>query len=60
MPVLIAQHMPPGFTKLFAERLDTLSPLRMREAVAGEQLRAGQVWIAPGDYHLALTREGPW
>lgn len=59
VPVLIAQHMPPGFTKLFAERLDTLSPLRIREAVSGEQLRAGQVWIAPGDYHLALTREGP-
>jgi len=59
VPVLITQHMPAGFTKLFAERLDTLSPLRIREAVAGEQLRAGQVWIAPGDYHLALTREGP-
>lgn len=59
VPVLIAQHMPAGFTKLFAERLNTLSPLRIREAVAGEQLRAGDVWIAPGDYHLALTREGP-
>jgi two-component system chemotaxis response regulator CheB len=59
VPVLITQHMPPGFTRLFAERLDSLSPLRIREAVAGEQLRAGQVWIAPGDYHLALTREGP-
>ncbi len=52
--------MPPGFTKLFAERLDT------PPAVCGSarrwperQLRAGQVWIAPGDYHLALTREGP-
>ncbi len=58
-PVLIAQHMPPVFTKLFADRLDSLTPLRVREAVAGEQLRTGQIWIAPGDYHLALTREGP-
>lgn len=59
VPVLITQHMPAGFTKLFAERLDTLSPLRIREAVSGEQIRAGQVWVAPGDYHLALIREGP-
>ncbi|WP_224246236.1 chemotaxis-specific protein-glutamate methyltransferase CheB [Hyalangium gracile] len=59
VPVLITQHMPPVFTKLFAERLDTLTPLQVREAVAGEQVRAGQVWVAPGDYHLALVREGP-
>jgi two-component system chemotaxis response regulator CheB len=59
VPVVIIQHMPPVFTRLFAERLDSLSPLQVREAVAGEQLRAGQVWIAPGDYHLALTRDGP-
>jgi two-component system chemotaxis response regulator CheB len=59
VPVLIAQHMPPVFTKLFAERLDTITPLHVREAVAGEQLRTGQIWIAPGDYHLALAREGP-
>jgi two-component system, chemotaxis family, protein-glutamate methylesterase/glutaminase len=59
VPLLIAQHMPPGFTKLFADRLDSLTPLRVREAVAGEQLRAGHVWIAPGDYHMALVREGP-
>jgi two-component system chemotaxis response regulator CheB len=58
-PVLIAQHMPPGFTRLFAERLDSLSPLQVREALSGEQVRAGQVWVAPGDYHLALTRDGP-
>jgi two-component system chemotaxis response regulator CheB len=59
VPVVIVQHMPPVFTRLFAERLDSLSPLQVREAVAGEQLRAGQVWIAPGDYHLTLTRDGP-
>jgi two-component system, chemotaxis family, protein-glutamate methylesterase/glutaminase len=59
VPVVITQHMPAGFTKLFADRLDTISPLRIREAVSGEQLRSGHVWVAPGDYHLALTREGP-
>jgi two-component system chemotaxis response regulator CheB len=59
VPVLVAQHMPPVFTKLFAERLNTVCRLRVREAVGGEAIRAGQVWIAPGDFHLALTREGP-
>lgn len=59
VPVLVAQHMPPVFTKLFAERLNTACRLKVREAVAGEAVRAGQVWIAPGDYHLEVTREGP-
>ncbi|MBN1208112.1 MAG: chemotaxis-specific protein-glutamate methyltransferase CheB [Myxococcaceae bacterium] len=58
-PVLIAQHMPSGFTRLFAERLDAISPLTVREALMGEQVRVGQVWVAPGDFHMALTREGP-
>jgi two-component system chemotaxis response regulator CheB len=58
-PVVIAQHMPPVFTRLFAERLDALTPLHVREAVTGEHLRAGDIWVAPGDYHLAITREGP-
>jgi two-component system chemotaxis response regulator CheB len=59
VPVVITQHMPAGFTKLFADRLDTISPLRIREAVSGEHLRSGHVWVAPGDFHLALIREGP-
>ena len=58
-PVVIAQHMPPVFTRLFAERLNALTPLHVREAITGEQLRAGDIWVAPGDYHLAITREGP-
>jgi two-component system, chemotaxis family, protein-glutamate methylesterase/glutaminase len=58
VPVFITQHMPPVFTRLFAERLDALSQLQVREALAGEQARAGQVWVAPGDFHLALLREG--
>jgi two-component system chemotaxis response regulator CheB len=54
--VLIVQHMPPPFTRLFAERLDRLSPLPVREAVAGEILRAGEVYLAPGGVHLNLRR----
>jgi two-component system chemotaxis response regulator CheB len=54
--VLIVQHMPPAFTRLFAERLDRLSPLPVREAVAGEILRAGEVYLAPGGVHLNLRR----
>ncbi len=59
VPVLVAQHMPPVFTRLFAERLSTLCRLRVREASSGEIVRAGQVWIAPGDHHLALAWDGP-
>lgn len=58
VPVCIVQHMPPMFTKLLADRLDAASPLRVREAVAGEPLRAGQVLIAPGDHHLVVATHG--
>jgi two-component system chemotaxis response regulator CheB len=56
--VLVVQHMPPGgFTHAFAERLDTASNLRVREAVNGDVPAAGCAYIAPGDFHLALRRE---
>lgn len=56
---LVAQHMPKGFTKGFAERLDRLTPFFVREATGGEPLVAGSVWIAPGGHHLELeTRDG--
>jgi two-component system chemotaxis response regulator CheB len=58
VPVVIVQHMPPVFTKYLAQRLDETSPLQVREARAGERLHAGGVWLAPGDYHLALSRVG--
>lgn len=55
LPVLVAQHMPPVFTTQFADRLDRVCPLPVREAVDGEALRPGHVLVAPGDQHLRLT-----
>lgn len=54
VPVLVAQHMPPVYTTYLAQRLDSLSPLSVREATDGEPLAAGTVYIAPGDHHLEL------
>jgi two-component system, chemotaxis family, protein-glutamate methylesterase/glutaminase len=54
VPVVIVQHMPPGFTRMLAERLDSLSPLRVREGIDGELLKPGEVWIAPGGRHMAV------
>ena len=58
VPVAIVQHMPPVFTRYFAERLDSAGPLPAREAAGGELLEPGRVWIAPGDYHLQVERRG--
>lgn len=56
--VLIAQHMPPGFTRSFAQRLDGLCRIAVSEAVDGERVRSGHAYIAPGDRHLTLVRSG--
>ncbi len=53
--LLLAQHMPPGFTNSFAQRLDQLSPLRVKEAENGDLLLKGSVFIAPGGYHLVVS-----
>jgi len=57
-PMLIVQHMPPNFTRQFAQRLNGLSPLEIKEAEDGEILSAGTVYIAPGGLHLTVERRG--
>jgi two-component system, chemotaxis family, protein-glutamate methylesterase/glutaminase len=57
VPVVIAQHMPPIFTSLLASRLSAKSSLPVRECVSGEPLRPGCAVIAPGDFHMVLSRE---
>ncbi|HTR21735.1 MAG TPA: chemotaxis-specific protein-glutamate methyltransferase CheB [Gemmatimonadales bacterium] len=55
VPVAVVQHMPPGFTRAYAERLTRALPFRVREAEAGATIASGEVVIAPGDRHLALA-----
>jgi two-component system chemotaxis response regulator CheB len=58
VPIVITQHMPPVFTKMFAERLDRSTPLRVVEATDGMELQPGWAYIAPGESHLVLHRRG--
>jgi len=58
VPVVIVQHMPPLFTRLLAERLNSRSSLSVQEGEAGMPLKPGQVWIAPGNYHMTVERKG--
>jgi two-component system chemotaxis response regulator CheB len=56
--ILIAQHMPAGFTNSFAQRLNNLCRIVVSEAVHGERVLPGHAYIAPGGFHLSLTRSG--
>lgn len=56
--ILITQHMPAGFTKSFANRLDSLCKINVSEAVDGTRVLPGHAYIAPGDKHLLLARSG--
>lgn len=56
--ILITQHMPEGFTRSFAKRLDGLCKIAVSEAVGGERVLPGHAYIAPGHSHLLLTRSG--
>lgn len=56
--ILITQHMPEGFTKSFANRLNTLCKITVKEAEGGERILPGHAYIAPGHSHLLLARSG--
>lgn len=56
--ILIAQHMPEGFTRSFARRLDSLCKISVNEAAGGERVLPGHAYIAPGHSHLLLARSG--
>jgi two-component system chemotaxis response regulator CheB len=56
--VVIVQHMPPKFTTSFAERLNSISNMEVKEAEDGDKVRLGRVLIAPGNYHMVLKRSG--
>jgi two-component system chemotaxis response regulator CheB len=55
---LIVQHMPAGFTRSLADRLDSFSHLAVREAAQGDRLEAGLALVAPGDFHLRIGSSG--
>ncbi|WP_294638028.1 chemotaxis response regulator protein-glutamate methylesterase [uncultured Aquabacterium sp.] len=56
--VMITQHMPPGFTRSYAARLDGLCRIRVKEATDGERVLPGHAYIAPGGFHLSVERSG--
>ena len=54
--ILVVQHMPDGFTKLFAKRLDDVCPIRVKEAQSGDLLVAGRALICPGNRHMKVRK----
>ena len=56
--IVVTQHMPPGFTTSFANRLDGLCAIRVKEAEAGDRVLPGHALIAPGNFHMIVVRSG--
>ena len=57
-PIVIVQHIPANFSRIMAHHLDVLCPFPVCEVMHGQELRAGQCYVAPGDFHLALQPAG--
>lgn len=57
-PVVLVQHMPAGFTASLAQRLDEMSAIKVKEAIEGEIIKKGTVYIAPGGKHMRVARKG--
>ncbi len=57
IPVFLVQHMPSGFTKAFAERLDEISKIKVKEAEHGEIIKPSVAYLAPGNYHMKVKRK---
>lgn len=57
-PVLITQHMPPHFTEILAKHIGDVSKMPCREAIDGDVLEAGHIYVAPGDYHMIVKADG--
>lgn len=55
-PIVVVQHMPPGFTEEFAKSLDKLCPLEVKEAAEGDLIKPGRILIAPGDRHIVVEK----
>ncbi|GHU41021.1 chemotaxis response regulator protein-glutamate methylesterase [Clostridia bacterium] len=55
-PVLLVQHMPAGFTKSMADRLNEISKIKVKEAEEGDVLQKGWLYVAPGGYHMEVSR----
>jgi len=58
VPILIVQHMPPGFTRALADRLNEIGPLKVAEARPGSKVEAGMALMAPGGFHMVVNRHG--
>ncbi len=55
--ILVTQHMPPGFTKMYADRLNKICSIEVREAADGDRVETGLALIAPGDKHMRLKKD---
>ncbi|MDH4225680.1 MAG: chemotaxis response regulator protein-glutamate methylesterase [Deltaproteobacteria bacterium] len=57
-PIVVVQHMPEGFTRMFAKRLNEMSELEVKEAENGDMVKPGRVLLAPGGRHMELSKTG--